>query len=131
MKTFTFVYDPECSAKNSLKKMKEVILTGVPYVEEDQMRSPSFGALLSVATEGRLEIFKVIHDKSPGSLYELSQIMNKDLGYISKEVRVLESIGLIELVKDSSGVREKIKPVAQYDRIVLDFDLALGQASNL
>ena len=63
--------------------------------------------------------------------FELSQIMNKDLGYISKEVRVLESIGLIELVKDSSGVREKIKPVAQYDRIVLDFDLALGQASNL
>lgn len=128
MKTFTFIYDPRSTPKNSLALMKKAIQSGVPHVEVDQMKSPSLKALLSVATENRLEMFKVIHDQKPASLYELAQTLKKDPGYISKEVRVLEEIGLVEVIKESSSGREKLRPVAKYDRIILDFDLALKKA---
>ena len=123
MKTFTFVYDPECSPSNSLKKMKETIKTGVPLVEENQIRSPSIKALLTIATENRLKMFRIIRQKNPQSLYELAQILGKDLGYISREIRVLESMFVVKLEKFEEKGRVKFKPVALYDRIVFDFGL--------
>lgn len=130
MKTFTFIYDPGATPRNTLALMNHAIQTGTPYIEKDQMRSPSLKALLSVATENRLEMFKVIHDEKPASLYELAQALGKDLSYVSREVRILESMGIITLKKDEDHGREKIRPMALYDRIIFDFDLAFKKAAN-
>ncbi|MFZ4403600.1 MAG: hypothetical protein ACOYOK_05805 [Pseudobdellovibrionaceae bacterium] len=130
MKTFTFIYDPEATPKNTLALMKKAIKTGMPYIEKNQLRSPSLKALISLATENRLEIFKKILNDKPSSIYELAQSLGKDLSYVSKEVRVLESTGIIALKKAEHLGRDKIQPVALYDRIVFDFDMALKKAAN-
>lgn len=130
MKTFTFIFDPEASPKSTFNSFKKAIKTGVPHIEKDQVRSPSLKALLSIATENRLNMFKVIHNDRPESLYELAQFLGKNLSYVSKEIRVLESMNIIRLEKFEENGREKIKPVALYDRIVLDFDLAMEKSAN-
>lgn len=124
MKTFTFYYDPKATIKNPRELMLNAVKSGIPYIEQDQIQSSSLKALLSVATENRLKLFKIIHNDKPESLYELSKAFYADISYISKEIRVLEGFGLISIIKENVNGRERLKPIALYDRIVLDFDLA-------
>jgi predicted transcriptional regulator len=45
-------------------------------------------------------------------------------------LKALEGLGLIAFEKVTVGGRDRIKPIARYDRIVLDFDLEPKQAST-
>ncbi len=129
MKTFTFYYDPTATIKNARKLMINTVNAGSAFKEADQIRSASLKALLSVATENRLNLFKIIHNDKPESLYDLSKKIESDISYVSKEVKVLEGLGLISLIKETINGRDRIKPVPLYDRIVLDFDLANKKVS--
>lgn len=131
MKTFTFRYDSK--AKN-LKDLGAAMLKAArsrkPDVQpEGEIRSGSFKALLSVATENRLTMFRTIVQSKPSSLLELAEVLEKDQAYVLKEARVLEGLGLIELRREMSEGREKVRPVALYDRIVLDFEMAKEKVS--
>lgn len=128
MKTFTFRFDPTATLKGSLDKMKAAS-TGRPHIEKNQIRSASLKALLAVATENRLKLFRLIHRHRPASVYDLAKLFDGDLSYVSKEVKTLESLGLIKLEKEVIQGRERRKPVALYDRIVVDFDLANDEVS--
>lgn len=124
MKTFTFRYDPKATVKGSMDQMLKAAKSGKAHIEKDEIRSASLKALLTVATENRLHLFRLIHEEHPESVYDLAKLFERDLSYVSKEVRVLESLGLIKLQKKTVQGRERLKPMALYDRILVDFDLA-------
>jgi predicted transcriptional regulator len=124
MKTFTFRYDPNATFKGTMDEMFKAAKSGKAHIEKNEIRSASLKALLAVATENRLGLFRLIHEDAPASLYDLAKLCDRDLSYVSKEVRVLENLGLIELQKKVVQGRERLRPVALYDRIVVDFDLA-------
>jgi predicted transcriptional regulator len=124
MKTFTFRYDPDASLKGTIQQMLRAAKTGKPHVEKNQIRSASLKALLAVATENRLQLFQLIHDRQPESVYELAKFFGGDLSYVSKEVQALKGLGLIHLQKETVNGRDRLKPVALYNRILVDFDLA-------
>lgn len=130
MKTFTLKYDPSAAPKDIFDRMKRAASTRTPDLNEDQVSSDSIKALLSLGTESRIELFKLILNQKPESLYELAKMANKDLGYVSREIKILEGVGLIKLVSEVVDGRERRKPIAQYDRIVFDFSLDLKDASN-
>lgn len=123
MKTFTFRYDPKATFAGAMKQMFKASKSGKPYVETNEMRSASLKALLTVTTENRLHLFRLIHESQPQSIYELAKLVERDMGYVSKEVRILEGLGLIKLLKKTVNGRERLKPVALFDRIVVDFAL--------
>ena len=129
MKTFTFRYDPKATFKGTMSQMLKAAKSGKPHVEKNEIRSASLKALLAVATENRLQLFQLIHEKRPESVYDLAKLFDGDLSYVSKEVRVLEGLGLIELQKETAHGRERLKPVALYNRILVDFDLAEERVS--
>jgi predicted transcriptional regulator len=128
-RTFTFKYDPKATIKEAFHQMIRAAKSGKPHIEKNQIRSPSLKALLEITTENRLKMFELIRSGAASSVYELAKVFKRDLSYVSKEVRVLESLGLIELKKESVGGRERMRPIARYDRIVLDFDLAQDKVS--
>jgi predicted transcriptional regulator len=64
-----------------------------------------------------------IHQSHPASVYDLAKLFDGDLSYVSKEVRAIEGLGLIKLEKETVHGRERLKPIALYDRIVVDFGL--------
>ena len=127
MKTFTFRYDPKATFKGTMDQLFKAAKTGKAHIEKNEIRSSSLKALLTVATENRLQLFRLIHENRPGSVYDLARLFERDLSYVSKEVRVLEGLGLILLEKEMVRGRERLKPVALFDRIVVDFDLASGK----
>lgn len=130
MKTFTFRYDPKATYKKTMEQMLKATKSGKKHIEKDELRSASLKALLTVATENRLQLFRLIHEDHPESVYDLAKLFDGDLGYISKEVRVLEGLGLIKLEKETVNGRDRLKPLALYDRIVVDFDLAQKTVAN-
>ena len=129
MKTFTFRYDTAASLRGTLQQMMKAAKSGKPHIEKIEIRSASLKALLAVATENRLQLFQLIHEKHPSSVYELAKFFSGDLSYVAKEVRVLEALGLIKLQKETVNGRERLKPVALYNRILVDFDLAKKHVS--
>jgi predicted transcriptional regulator len=129
MKTFTFRYDPKATVKGAMDQMLKAAKSSKPHIEKDEIRSASLKALLTVATENRLQLFRLIHEEQPESVYDLAKLFDRDLSYVSKEVRVLESLGLVKLQKKTVQGRERLKPTALYDRILVDFNLAKKRVS--
>lgn len=109
--------------------MVKAAKSGKPYVERNELRSASLKSLLAVATENRLHLFRLIHEMQPASVYELAKLFDGDISYVAKEVRVLAGLGLIELQKEVAHGRERLRPMALYDRIILDLDLRKRRAS--
>ena len=128
MKTFTFRYIPD---ELSLSKRVKKAVGGTPYVKPDELVSKSLKTLLQLITESRLEIFGAIFREKPNSIYALAEKMGKSQPFILKEVHTLESLGLIRLVRELDGNRERLRPVALYSKVVIDcgFEKSQKEAS--
>lgn len=121
MKTFTFRYDPKETPDNLFLRLERAANTGVSDVSKDEMSSNSIHAILSTMTEGRLQVFYAIADHKPTSMYQLAQLIKRDSANVLRDVKVLEGMKLVNLISEKDGDRERLRPVANYDRIVFDF----------
>ena len=84
---------------------------GISFTNLDVMRK--------VLTEERLRILKTIKKAHPSSIYELAKILERDIKNTFDDVQYLAEVGLIELKKSKVG-REKITPLVNYDKILLE-----------
>lgn len=121
MKTFTFRYDPKASMDDTFERMKKAAKTGTPDIHDDELTSNSFEALLSSMTAGRVELFYAVANHKPDSIYQLAQLLKRDQANVLRDVKTLEGMGLLKLVPEKDGERERLRPVANYDRILFDF----------
>ncbi|MGZ3697599.1 MAG: HVO_A0114 family putative DNA-binding protein [Bdellovibrionota bacterium] len=117
MKTFTFRYAPN---EPSIRKRVLDAARGKTHVRPDEMVCSSLKTLLQVASESRLELFESILREKPSSIYDLAEKIGKSQPYVLKEARVLEGLGLIRLVQEKDGGRERLRPEALYSKIVID-----------
>jgi predicted transcriptional regulator len=101
-------------------------------VETNIIRSNSIEALSTNMSKNRLQMFKVLIEKKPDNLTELSQLLQKDYTTIRKDAKILEGMGLIKLENvskeafnrnGSSMGYKTVKPIALYKRIVFDFPM--------
>jgi predicted transcriptional regulator len=79
----------------------------------------SIDDMRSVLTNNRLLILKVIRERKPKSVYELSKILGRDLKNIDQDVKLLEEIGLVTLEKTKTD-RKNIIPHVDYTKIILE-----------
>ncbi len=121
MKVFTFKYVKDLKAF-TLAKMQKAISAGVPSVEPDILYFDQLAHLMRSASTARLALFQAIVEKKPSSLYDLAQQTQKDQAYVLREVRALEGMGLIQLIEIKENGREKLRPEALYDKIVIDVE---------
>jgi predicted transcriptional regulator len=119
MKVFTFKYRRALDSF-VLSAMKKAISTGKPSIHSDILYFDNLDDLMRSASKSRLELFQSIREKKPSSLYELAQLIHKDQSYVLRESKALESIGLISLTSVKDGGREKLKPEALYDKILIE-----------
>jgi predicted transcriptional regulator len=121
MKTFTFRYEKN-PRKQALAAMKEAIQSGVTDVRDDEMVCDSMDSMLKLMSKSRFDVFAAIVEHKPESLYQLAQVLQKDQGNVLRDARALAALGLIELVSVMDGERERLKPQALYDKIVIEFE---------
>ena len=55
----------------------------------------------------------------PPSIYKLAKILKRDIKNTFDDVQYLAEVGLLELKKTKEG-REKITPLVNYDKILLE-----------
>lgn len=121
MKTFTFRYNPKSTPKDLFSRLEKAAKSGVANIEKDEASSNSINAMLSTMTAGRIQLFYAIADQKPESMYELAQLVNRDHANVIRDVKVLEGLGLVRLEAEKNGERERLRPIALYDRLVFDF----------
>lgn len=120
MKTMTFKYRPNVKGR-MLEDMKKAI-TGESQVFEDTIFFESLDLVDSFINPMKAKIIRAIQKHHPQSIYELAQILEKDQGYIQKEVKFLEGLGILEInaVKDHGRTRNVPKVI--YDKFIIDLD---------
>jgi predicted transcriptional regulator len=77
----------------------------------------SFAKVLSA---GNRELLRIIAEKAPGLLDELSQITGRAKSNLSRTLKTMEGYGLVRLER---GERGRITPKVAHDRVELDLPL--------
>ena len=120
MKTMTFKYRPN-NKKKSLADMEKAI-AGKPQVFEDTIFFESLDLVDSFISPMKAKIIRAIQKHSPQSLYELAQVLDKDQGYIQKEVKFLEGLGVLEIESVKDAGRTRSVPKVLYDKFIIDLN---------
>lgn len=79
--------------------------------------------LLSGLASERFLLLKTIKDLSPGSIYQLANMVGKSQPYVQKEMRYLEELGLVSFKKHKSDGRLKMVPVISYSSLNIEISL--------
>ncbi|MBL7148181.1 MAG: hypothetical protein ISS82_05125 [Nanoarchaeota archaeon] len=67
-------------------------------------------------TPKRLELLSVIRHKKPKSIYQLSNMVNRDFKNVSEDIIILKEVGLIE-IKEKDTPRKVIIPSVNFDKL--------------
>src|SRR3990172_6485025 len=100
-------------------KVAKAIENGKAVKKERGVYFENLETMRKILTDRRLAILKVIKDKKPSSVYQLAQILKRDLKNVNEDLRILEQSGLVSL-KKSKKDRERITPTVNYDAIQLN-----------
>ncbi len=71
---------------------------------------------------GNIDILTSIQLLKPKSIYQLSQLLKKDVGNLNKLINFFESLGAIELRESKINGRKLKTPIVPYQKI--EFELA-------
>ena len=104
---------------NEVKEVFEKIERGEKVKKHEGISFVNLDVMRKVLTEERLRILKVIKKEHPSSIYALAKILERDIKNTFDDVQYLAEVGLIELKKSKVG-REKITPLVNYDKILLE-----------
>jgi predicted transcriptional regulator len=91
--------------------------------DEPKVWFTSTESFAKVLSAGNRELLRIIRDKAPGSLDELSRITGKAKSNLSRTLRTMEGYGLVRLER---GERGRITPKVLHDRVELELPLASG-----
>ena len=70
----------------------------------------------------KAKIIRAIQKHNPQSLYKLARILEKDQGYIQKEVKFLEGLGVLEIESVKNAGRTRSVPKVLYDKFIIDLE---------
>ena len=104
---------------NEIKEVWNKLEKGEKVKKHEGISFANLDVMRKVLTEERLRILKVIKKEHPTSIYELAKILERDIKNTFDDVQYLAEVGLVELKKSKVG-REKITPLVNYDKILLE-----------
>ena len=81
----------------------------------------SLDALARVLSEKNMILIEMIRESQPESVTELAELSGRAKSNLSRTLRTMESIGLVEL-RDAEGGRKV--PVVAYDTLRVDYPLS-------
>src|SRR3972149_8445781 len=101
-------------AKETMKKVE----TGEKVKHEKGLYFESIEGFRKALTPKRLELLHIIKEKQPESLQDLSRLAKRDMKSIVTDIKILESLDLIDIRRRKEGRREST-PTIDYERIDL------------
>ena len=110
------------SLENVLEDTKEVMKKlerGEKVKPEKGLYFESIEGFRKALTPKRLELLRLIREKQPGSIQELTRLSKRDIKSVATDITLLEELGLIDMKRKKEGRRESI-PVVNYNKINLE-----------
>ncbi len=110
------------SLKNVLEDTKEVMKKlerGEKVKPEKGLYFESIEGFRKALTPKRLELLRLIREKQPGSIQELTRLSKRNIKSVATDIALLEELGLIDMKRKKEGRRESI-PVVNYNKINLE-----------
>ena len=107
---------------NEIKEVCEKLERGEKVKKHEGISFKNIETMRKVLTEERLRILKTIKKEHPPSIYKLAKILKRDIKNTFDDVQYLAEVGLLELKKTKEG-REKITPLVNYDKILLEISV--------
>src|SRR3990167_2800515 len=99
-------------------KTGEAIERGEGVKKEKGTYFESVEGFRKALTPKRLELLHLIKEKHPESLQELAWLAKRDMKSIVTDIKILESLDLIDMKRRKEGRRESV-PTIDYERIDL------------
>ncbi len=59
----------------------------------------------------------VLKKKKPKSIYELAKILGRDFKSVNSDIKLLETFGLIDMIAEKTGKRERLRPILVIDKL--------------
>ena len=110
------------SLENVLEDTKEVMKKlerGEKVKPEKGLYFESIEGFRKALTPKRLELLRLIREKQPGSIQELTRLSKRDIKSVATDITLLEELGLIDMKRKKEGRRESV-PVVNYNKINLE-----------
>lgn len=110
------------STEQGLKEFAETfrkVQQGEKVEKKEGIFFENINALRAFITPKRIELIRAIHHQKPESAYELAHFVNRDVKSVMTDLAVLESLGLLELKKETEP-REKVRPLVEYDQLQVE-----------
>ncbi len=90
-----------------------------PAPSDPNVWFPSMESFAQVLSSGNRELLRIIAEKAPASLEELSEITGRAISNLSRTMKKMESYGLVRLEKEG----RRLAPRVVHDRVELDLPL--------
>ncbi len=68
-------------------------------------------------------LLHITKTKQPESIYALAKLLGRDFKAVRHDIKILEQFGFIELISSHKQGRERLKPVVDLDRLVINIDI--------
>jgi len=80
----------------------------------------SIEAARNLLTRNRLALLRAVRSERPGSIYELSRMVNRDLKNVQEDLRILETYGLVRMADATRTGKRRVRvPRSLFDEIEL------------
>ena len=77
-------------------------------------------AVRNLLTPNRLALLRAVRSGRPGSIYELSRMVNRDLKNVQDDLRILETYGLVRMADATRKGKRRVRvPRSLVDQIEL------------
>jgi predicted transcriptional regulator len=80
-------------------------------------------ALRQLFSNEKAKILHIIKTQNPSSIYDLAKKLGRSFKSVSKDIKVLERFGLVELVQEKTKNRIRHKPSITVDSITVHFKI--------
>jgi len=91
--------------------------------EKSDFNFKGLASLRTLLSNEKARIIHVIKTRSPKSIYNVAKMVQRDFKSVSEDIKLLEEFGFIDLIKEKTGSRERLKPVVIVDSIKIEIIL--------
>jgi predicted transcriptional regulator len=91
--------------------------------EKENYSFEGIAVLRQLLSNERARLMNVIKNKKPRSLYELARILGRDFKSVKEDIKLLERLGLVNMVAEKTGNRKRLRPILAIDTLYINLKI--------
>ncbi|MBR9704718.1 hypothetical protein GOV12_04855 [Candidatus Pacearchaeota archaeon] len=86
-------------------------------------KNSQISKLRQLLSNEKARLLHTVKVKQPESVYRLAKLLNRDFKAVRHDIKLLENLGLIELISSHKNGRERLRPVVESDKIIITINI--------